>query len=96
MRKEDLSTDTTFNPCWFSLDYSFLLLMLFLTILSSLSQSSETVPWTNLWLMKLCLAPDSKYLFCQQDVVQILGKENARGSSWLQKFRKIFVLCEAL
>ncbi len=23
MRKEDLSTDTTFDPCWFSLDYTF-------------------------------------------------------------------------
>ncbi len=23
MRKEDLSTDTSFDPCWFSLDYTF-------------------------------------------------------------------------
>ncbi len=23
MQKEDLSTDTTFDPCWFSLDYTF-------------------------------------------------------------------------
>ncbi len=23
MRKEDLSTDTTLDPCWFSLDYTF-------------------------------------------------------------------------
>ncbi len=23
MRKKDLSTDTTFDPCWFSLDYTF-------------------------------------------------------------------------
>jgi hypothetical protein len=23
MRKDDLSTDTTFDPCWFSLDYTF-------------------------------------------------------------------------
>ncbi len=28
MRKEDLLTDTMFDPCWFSLDYTFNLLNL--------------------------------------------------------------------